>query len=395
MNTQLFDANTPWAFWQCQPNPPENVWHAAVQSASPLLDLTIPHDRIDLVLEQTLGEGRFGPDHWKLKSSRRLYYMIKPLLPKPVTSLLKQASSRNARKNFPLHWPLEDRYARFLWGCIRQVLIQTGQEKIAYRHFWPDGAQYALVLTHDIENHAGQKFVSQVADLEERLGFRSSFNFVPERYPVDQGLVTALRGRGFEIGIHGLNHDGKDFNSEPIFYQRAKRINHYLKTYQAVGYRSPLTHRNPAWMQALELDYDSSFFDTDPFEPMPGGSMSIWPYQIGRFIELPYTLIQDSTLAFVLGESTPRLWLDKLTFLRQYHGMALLNSHPDYLLQPAVLNLYETFLREVKQVGQYWNALPRQAARWWRFRTYDQPSPELPAISHGFVAINNDGAILC
>ncbi len=60
-------------------------------------------------------------------------------------------------------------------------------------------------------------------------------------------------------------------------------------------------------MQALEVEYDLSFFDTDPYEPIPGGGMSIWLYWIGRFIELPYTLAQDSTLAIVLGEETPRL----------------------------------------------------------------------------------------
>ena len=31
-------------------------------------------------------------------------------------------------------------------------------------------------------------------------------------------------------------------------------------------------------MQALEIEYDLSFFDTDPCEPIPGGTMSIWPF---------------------------------------------------------------------------------------------------------------------
>ena len=116
--------------------------------------------------------------------------------------------------------------------------------------------------------------------------------------------------------------------------RRAKRINAHLKELDAVGFRSPLTMRNPEWMQALEIEYDLSFFDTDPYEPMPGGTMSIWPFILGHFVELPYTLMQDYTLTAVLGETTPRLWLQKVDFIERYHGMALVNTHPDYLLNP-------------------------------------------------------------
>ena len=74
----------------------------------------------------------------------------------------------------------------------------------------------------------------------------------------------------------------------------------------AVGFRAPLTIRNPEWMQALNIEYDLSFFDTDPFEPIPGGTMSIWPFFTGHFVELPYTLVQDYTLVSVLGEDYPK-----------------------------------------------------------------------------------------
>lgn len=33
--------------------------------------------------------------------------------------------------------------------------------------------------------------------------------------------------------------------------------------------------RHPLWMQSLDIEYDLSFFDTDPYEPMAGGSMSM------------------------------------------------------------------------------------------------------------------------
>jgi peptidoglycan/xylan/chitin deacetylase (PgdA/CDA1 family) len=220
-----------------------------------------------------------------------------------------------------------------------------------------------------VETKSGVEYVRKVADLEEELGFRSSFNFVPERYPLDLHLLDELRSRGFEIGIHGLKHDGKLFNSRIEFERRAKKINHYLQEFDAVGFRTPLTHRNPEWMQVLDLEYDLSFFDTDPFEPIPGGSMSIWPFFIGHFVELPYTLVQDYTLTSVLGETTPKIWIEKVDFIEKYYGMALLNSHPDYLAQPPNWEVYRQFLLSMKERNGYWNALPRDVARWWRKRS--------------------------
>ena len=97
----------------------------------------------------------------------------------------------------------------------------------------------------------------------------------------------------------------------------ANRINSYAKKWNAAGFRSELTFRQPEWMQALEIEYDLSFFDTDPFEPICGGTMSIWPFIIGHFVELPYTLVQDYTLTSVIGENSPRLWLEKVDFIKK------------------------------------------------------------------------------
>ena len=127
-------------------------------------------------------------------------------------------------------------------------------------------------------------------------------------------------------------------------------------------------HRHPEWLQALNVENDLSFFDTDPYEPIPGGTMSIWPFILGRFLELPYTLVQDSTLFFNLGERTPRIWLEKIEFLKEYYGMALVNTHPDYLKEPALFNVYCDFLETMKGKDEYWHALPRDVAKWWKSR---------------------------
>jgi peptidoglycan/xylan/chitin deacetylase (PgdA/CDA1 family) len=368
MKTNLWTANHPRHVWQCEPDLSDKSWQTALINALPALELTdVPPDT-DALLALTLGEARFGPGHWTLSFPKRMYYLLKPVLPRALTRVLRQVYSQTEKPKQDIRWPLDPRYVNFLWETMKQLLCLVPQRELTIKSFWPQGASYALVLTHDIESNEGQKFVRAVADLEERLGFRSSFNFVPEGYPIDMDLVAELRRRGFEIGIHGLTHDGKLFNSHAKFEQCAERINGYLKDLGAVGFRAPLTIRHPEWMQALDLEYELSFFDTDPFEPIPGGTMSIWPFFLGRFVELPYTLVQDYTLTDVLNEETPNLWLEKVRFIRQYHGMALLNSHPDYLQAPSRFNIYSKFLHALREKQDYWHALPREAATWWRQR---------------------------
>jgi peptidoglycan/xylan/chitin deacetylase (PgdA/CDA1 family) len=377
MMQNLWSENHPRSFWQCQPGPTEEAWQSAIAAAFPTLDGIFAQPDTDSILQFTLGEARFGPEHWRLSLPKRAYYTLKPLLPRPLTRTLRQLYHPAEKAKVEIRWPIESRYVSFLWKVLACVLQASPGQQLLVKSLWPENERFAFVLTHDVESRVGLECVRKIADLEERLGFRSSFNFVPERYQIDMSLVDELRRRGFEVGIHGLKHDGKLFNSRAEFDRRAIKINRYLKEFGAVGFRAPLTHRNPEWMQSLDIEYDLSFFDTDPYEPIPGGTMSIWPFFTGHFVELPYTLVQDYTLTSVLGETSPSLWLEKVDFIEKYHGMALLNSHPDYLQEPANLKVYSTFLLTMKARDGYWRALPREAAQWWRKRAAETPYESL------------------
>jgi peptidoglycan/xylan/chitin deacetylase (PgdA/CDA1 family) len=363
----IWKSNHPRNFWCCQPDFPTEIWTEAIGRALPVLGLPEAMG-IESVLEWTLGEGQFGPNRYDLGLSRRVYYQLKPLIPRMLIRILRQMYNGARGREFLLDWPIERRFVQFQWEILRQGLIFSGQNEITFRYFWPEGKDFAFVLTHDVECAEGQRLIPVLADMEEALGFRSLFNFVPERYPPDRGLIEDLRQRGFEIGIHGLKHDGKLFDSYNRFSQRAQKINRYLTDFRSTGFRSPLTLRNPAWMQMLEIDYDLSFFDTDPYEPMPGGVMSIWPFTIGHFLELPYTLPQDFTVFNLLDETSPRMWLEKVDFLKKYHGMALVIVHPDYSSRGTSKQIYESFLRKIKERGGYWHALPGEVASWWKNR---------------------------
>ncbi len=370
----LYSTNTYDAFWQTliEPRITHEEWSEAAQKAMALLNME-QDVRTEDILPRVLGEAAYGPKQWQLSTTKRFYYQIKPLLPRSLRTFGRQHYRQNQEAHFPLKWPVEDRYVRFQFQCLASVLEQRGLDSIPYINLWPEGQRYSFVLTHDIEEEQGATFVETVAALEERYGFRSLFNFVPERYPIDTGLLRDLKQRGFEIGVHGLKHDGKLFSSRVLFERRAAKINQYLHQWDAVGFRTPYTHRNPEWMQALDVEYDLSFFDTDPHEPLSGGTMSIWPFQLGKFVELPYTLTQDNTLANILRAETPALWTDKVDFLAQWHGMALVNIHPDYLRSKHCWTLYEDLLKNMQERTGYWHALPRDVARWWRQRMQFQP----------------------
>ena len=372
MSVGLYAANHPARFWRplLAPEPEPALWDDAITRAAPVLPYLARSDGdgVERLLEATLGEGQFGERHWRLSPARRAYYVLKPLLPRSLVVRARNRARAHAQRAFPLGWPIEDRYRRFLWDVIGELMALEGRTELPFISFWPFGSRYALALTHDVETAEGQRFVPRVAEVEERLGFRSSFNFVAERYPLDQGLIDDLLARGFEVGLHGRRHDGRELRSRRVFERHARHINRHLRRLGAVGFRSPLTHRHPEWMQSLEVEYDASFFDSDPFEPVPGGTMSLWPFTMGRFLELPYTLPQDFTLIDVLGERQPRLWLEKTAYLRRCCGMALLNAHPDYLRETCHRQVYTAFLEALSSDASCWKALPRDVARWWRER---------------------------
>jgi hypothetical protein len=158
------------------------------------------------------------------------------------------------------------------------------------------------------------------------------------------------------------------FTSRTIFEQRVPAINAALRAFDAVGFRAPMVHRNLQWLQSLDVAYDASYFDVDPYQAMPGGIGSVWPFLAGNFVELPYTLPQDHTLFIALRERDGRIWEEKLDYVAQLGGMALFITHPDYLTTDARVDAYRQLLLKARETTGMWHALPRQVAEWWRER---------------------------
>jgi peptidoglycan/xylan/chitin deacetylase (PgdA/CDA1 family) len=296
----------------------------------------------------------------RLSASFRAYYRLRSLIPLPVRQLLQRFR--------PVQQSSEWYFAHEFETSLSIACPKAGDLLIPTLHPWPDGADFAFVPTHDVETAEGMRRIERIANLEEDLGFRSSWNIVPHKYPVDRGLLRDLQKRGFEIGIHGYNHDGKLFTSRAVFESRVPGMNGALKEFGAVGFRAPMVHRNLQWMQALEIEYDASCFDIDPYQAMPGGVGGVWPFIVGRFVELPYTMPQDHTLFIALAERDGTIWERKFEHVARLGGMALFIAHPDYLDPGPRMNTYRSLLEKARETSGMWHALPREVASWWRAR---------------------------
>lgn len=296
---------------------------------------------------------------------RKTYYYFKPFIPRNIQIWLRRRMIRHKRRICSAVWPIDELASRppDNWKG------------------WPEGKKFALILTHDVDTARGQERCLQLMKMEEALGFRSSFNFVPERYDVEPRIRRHIMELGFEVGVHGLNHDGKLFQSEELFKERCTRINHYIQEWNAVGFRSPAMLHNLEWIHGLNIEYDGSTFDTDPFEPQSDGVGTIFPFSVHNqtnprgYIELPYTIPQDFTVFILMKEEEGEIWEKKLDWIASNGGMALLNTHPDYMdfsgrnsdIEEYPAEYYSNFLEYIKKKyeGQYWHVLPREMARYW------------------------------
>ncbi len=307
-------------------------------------------DRARAYLSENDLEMKFG-------AARKLYYScVRPVIPIFVRQRLQRRVHRGIKC-------LPD----FIWPELVDLIHSTpGAMERVTSGLYPEGFDTVIVLTHDVETQQGFDYIPKVMELEARYGFRSSWNLVAHKYNLHAAITDHILERGNEIGIHGFNHDGTEYYSRVRFAERARLINVALAHYGAVGFRSPQVHRDLTWLQDLNVQYDASCFDYDPYQPFPGGTGSIWPFMAGKFVELPYTIPQDHTLFYVLEEKDISIWKAKTRWLVKNRGMVLVLTHPDYLQDVRHLAMYEEYLAFLKGIPRAWHCLPRELAHRYR-----------------------------
>lgn len=318
------------------------------------------------LLERYTRGHRFPPD-----ALLSVYYAIKPLIPATLLAWGRRYLARIQEKSAFPQWPIELSLERLRRLALELLLKASRSGEIPFIWFWPAGHEYCLVLTHDVEKKlADNEGIWRLIDAEKAEGFRSSFNVVPFKYPIDNTILERLREEGCEVGVHGYSHDGTLFRDETRFPQRAREINEVRREWGAAGFRSASTYRVPEMLSALDFEYDLSFFDTDPYEPQPGGCLSLFPFFVGDLVEIPMTLPQDYTLFTVRNEPDNRIWREKIAVIREMNGLACLNAHPDegYMGDQEKVGHYLDLLRELSRDRTMWNPLAGELANWWRRR---------------------------
>ena len=316
-----------------------------------------------------------GRKSWIERSPiERAYYRLRPVLPVEIRRHLQRAYM-NLRTNpaFP-RWPL-DRSADVLFERLLVLAMEAmGTDRAPFIWFWPEGHQAAAILTHDVETTEGRDFTPSLMDIDDAAGFRAAFQIVPEdRYDVPAGWVEAIRERGFEVNLHGLNHDGNLFASREAFLAQADRINAYAEAWGVRGFRSPSLYRNADWLGELHFAYDMSVPNVARYEAQLGGCCTVMPYFLpGGMLELPLTMSEDYTLFHILGDYSTRLWQRQAAEILAGHGLITILVHPDYVVEPRAQDVYRRLLEETSRLESengVWMALPGEVDRWWRERS--------------------------
>ena len=222
-------------------------------------ELTLPFDPNEIIsnlrLERYVDQSRSSAS----ELIYRAYYLLRPLLPVPVRRHLQRVRLKASRaKAFP-SWPLDWTADRFLSKLLGLSLKAKGKRSTPFISFWPEGVPSCVIMTHDVETETGLKFCSELMDIDESFGVKSSFQLVPEgRYQVTNAVINGMRQRGFEVNVHDFNHDGHLYSDRQQFLRRAAAINEYGRKFGAAGFRAGAMYRNLDWYDSLEFKYDMS-----------------------------------------------------------------------------------------------------------------------------------------
>ena len=304
---------------------------------------------------------------------RKAYYAVRDLLPVSIRRHLQKVYLGGWRKlQFP-NWPVDFTVDNIHEEVLRLAMKAGGVRRVPFIWFWPQGAPSCLIMTHDVETAAGRDFTADLINLDHSYGIKASFQVIPEkRYEVPDEYVQHMRSRGFEFNVHDLNHDGQLYQERGLFLQRAQKINEYIKKFGAKGFRAGVMYRNLDWYDAYEFSYDMSMPNVAHLEPQRGGCCTVFPYFVGKILEIPLTTCQDYSLFQILNDYSIDLWKQQVALIRKRNGLISFIAHPDYLMNSQARRVYESllgYLRQIVEHDKVWMALPGEVDKWWRARS--------------------------
>ena len=333
--------------------------------------LRLPFDPAEVVDNLRL-ERYLGAQRERIGLLRKLYYYVRPFTNLAARSRIQKFHARNWEKNTFPHWPVDTTVEDTCEKLLLSAMRAQGVDKVPFIWFWPDSAQAALMMTHDVETVAGRDYCGALMDLNDAYGIKASFQVVPEeRYAVPESFLRSIRERGFDVEVQDLNHDGRLFDDREEFLRRAGLINRYAREFGARGFRAGVLYRKPEWYGAFDFSFDMSMPNVAPMDPQRGGCCTVMPYFIGDILELPVTTVQDYTLFHVLNQHSIDLWKTQMELILKKNGLISFIVHPDYVIEQKPCSVYKDLLKHIQTVrreNSIWCARPSEIDSWWRAR---------------------------
>jgi len=372
-----------------QPCPEASLYDALQPTKICNGTVNLPFDPDEII--DNLRLERYRSDQSGYANLKKTYYRLRPFTNRHLRRLIQKLWIGSSQKQAFPQWPVDTTVEDICERLLLLSLQAQGVERIPFVWFWPNAARGCVLMTHDVEEEAGRDFCPELMDIDDSFGFKTSFQIVPEgRYTVPPELLDLIRRRGCEIAVHDLNHDGGLYDDRKRFLQRAARINHYAREYDAKGFRAGVLYRNLEWYSSLDFSFDMTMPNVAHLDPQRGGCCTVMPYFIGRILELPVTTAQDYTLFHLLNERHIALWKNQVELILQKNGLASFIVHPDYVEDHDTKPVYEELLKYLRGLGDeepVWHALPSEIDAWWRARS------GMSVVKHGDSwRIEGDGA---
>jgi peptidoglycan/xylan/chitin deacetylase (PgdA/CDA1 family) len=248
---------------------------------------------------------------------------------------------------------------------------------------WPEGKKCGVLISFDVDGESpylwqtrdvpsnklaeleqrrfGPRIgVHRVLDLLEKWDIPATF-FVPGQtaalYPE---LLSNILRSGFEIGLHGYQHERVDelsINENIDILERSLEIFKKQTGLETFGFRSPAWEMTSELFQILnqyQLLYDSSLMGSDH------------PYTIDGISEIPVQWLTDDAIYFRYTASTrdkgapsnPKQvldsWIEEFEGLRAYGGLFSLTAHPWISGRPQRIRLLDKLFAHIRQYDDVW-----------------------------------------
>lgn len=317
-----------------------------------------------------------------------------------------EESDRDRFDRFPYY---QSRHRDVFAPRASQVLVENG-----FSCEYPESQPFAICLSHDVDTvyqplhvrgfeivkalrarrllHAGniigqlspgkcrEQTFEEITGLEESYDARSTFYVLALEkgareyaYPLEdlEREMSALRDRGWEIGLHGGCEAYRDFDT----LEKEKRYLERVLNRKVTGYRSHyLRFRVPETWELLERAgflYDTTLGYPDCIGFRNGMCHPFRPFNLNReremaILEIPL-VVMDRTLLLHMRLNPERAWNRMkrlLEAVERYHGVITVLWHNEFM-NGDPLRFYRKILEYGHEKGA-WMTGGHEIAAWWR-----------------------------